>query len=239
MQCRFESCRGHFGRTAIGAVSRLENGWACKPWGFDSLSFRSGVVERQDARLLIVRRRFESCRRSWDIHVGGRCPWRHGSLISSRAWFDSRASDLSCPRGRAVMTPGSQPGRRGFDSRRGYCTTHLPVGEHGHPAGFGSRRPLVRLQPGRLRGRGVAVLASLMSSRPRVRIPPALLADVAQTCRALGCPPRGRRFESGHPRAWWSWCNGSIRGRDPRGTGSNPVDRPLMRTLSTGELRGP
>ena len=80
----------------------------------------------------------------------------------------------SCPRGRAVMTPGSQPGRRGFDSRRGYCTTHLPVGERGHPAGFGSRRPLVRLQPGRLRGRGVAVLASLMSSRPWVRIPPAL-----------------------------------------------------------------
>ena len=139
----------------------------------------------------------------------------------------------SCPRGRAVMTPGSQPGRRGFDSRRGYCTTrHLPVGERGHPAGFGSRRPLVRLQPGRLRGRGVAVLASLMSSRSRVRIPPALLADVAQTCRALGCLPRGRRFESGHPRSWWLWCNGSIRGRDPRGAGSNPANRPSMRTLS-------
>jgi hypothetical protein len=30
-----------FGRTATGAVSRLENGWACGPWGFDSLSFRS------------------------------------------------------------------------------------------------------------------------------------------------------------------------------------------------------
>jgi len=28
------------GRTAIGAVSRLENGWASWPWGFDSLSFR-------------------------------------------------------------------------------------------------------------------------------------------------------------------------------------------------------
>ena len=28
------------GRTAIGAVSRLENGWALGPWGFDSLSFR-------------------------------------------------------------------------------------------------------------------------------------------------------------------------------------------------------
>ena len=31
----------------MGAVYRLENGWASRPWGFDSLSFRrlSGVVE--------------------------------------------------------------------------------------------------------------------------------------------------------------------------------------------------
>jgi hypothetical protein len=27
--------------------------------------------------------------------------------------------------------------------------------------------------------------------------------------------------------AWWSWCNGSIRGCDPRGSGSNPDVRPL------------
>ena len=25
--------------------------------------------------------------------IGGRCPWRHGSLITSKAWFDSRTSD--------------------------------------------------------------------------------------------------------------------------------------------------
>src|SRR5262245_30011398 len=37
----------HHGRTAMGAVPRLENGWAFGPWGFDSLSFRSrsGVVD--------------------------------------------------------------------------------------------------------------------------------------------------------------------------------------------------
>ena len=29
----------------------------------------------------------------------------------------------SCPRGRTVMTPGSQPGGSGFDSRRGYRRT--------------------------------------------------------------------------------------------------------------------
>src|SRR4051794_1314839 len=39
--CRFDACRGHHvGRTATGAVSRFENGWAGRPWGFDSLSFR-------------------------------------------------------------------------------------------------------------------------------------------------------------------------------------------------------
>ena len=34
----------------MGAVPRLENGWATRPWGFDSLSFRlrrHGRVERQ------------------------------------------------------------------------------------------------------------------------------------------------------------------------------------------------
>jgi hypothetical protein len=39
--------------------------------------------------------------------------------------------------------------KRGFESRRGY-QQHLVVGEIGHPAGFGSRRSLVRLQPARL-----------------------------------------------------------------------------------------
>ena len=55
------------GRTAIGAVSRLENGWALRPWGFDSLPFRwrhgreaegSALLARRQAVLV---RRFESC----------------------------------------------------------------------------------------------------------------------------------------------------------------------------------
>ena len=80
--------------------------------------------------------------------------------------------------------------------------THLPA------------RPFRRNNPPR--GRGEAVLASLMSSRPWVRIPPALSdskhhpGGVAQTERALACQARGRRFEPGRPRSipWWPWCNG-------------------------------
>ena len=46
--------------------------------------------------------------------------------------------------------------------------------------------------------------------------------------RGRAALPRGRLLPT-----WWLWCNGSIRGRDPRGTGSNPVGRPCMWTLST------
>src|SRR5262245_44519855 len=57
----------------------------------------------------------------------------------------------------------------------------LPTGcrEVGYPTGFGHRRSQVRVLPARppTRGRGAAVLASLMSSRSWVRIPPALLED--------------------------------------------------------------
>jgi hypothetical protein len=56
------------GRTATGAVPRLENGRAFGPWGFDSLSFRfveawpswkgSALLARRRPR---AARRFESC----------------------------------------------------------------------------------------------------------------------------------------------------------------------------------
>ena len=78
------------------------------------------------------------------------------------------------------------------------------------------------------RGRGAAVPASLMSSRPWVRIPPALLrggvAQQRKSARLSGGRPPVRVRSS--PLSWWPWCNGSIRGCDPRGIGSNPVGRP-------------
>jgi hypothetical protein len=70
------------------------------------------------------------------------------------------------------MTPGPQPGSCGFESRRGYQTGRRE--EAIPPASGAGDRRFDSCQPD-LRGRGEAVLASLMSSRPWVRIPPALL----------------------------------------------------------------
>ena len=98
---------------------------------------------RQDARLLLARRRFEACRRS-----------SHAPVVET--------GDDTGPSTRKLRVR-APPG----------VLIHLVVGELGHPAGFGRRRSQVRLLPTRLRGRGAAVLASLMSSRSWVRIPPA------------------------------------------------------------------
>jgi hypothetical protein len=44
------------GRTATGAVSRLENEWVARPWGFDSLSFlSSGGVASWNGSALLAR----------------------------------------------------------------------------------------------------------------------------------------------------------------------------------------
>jgi hypothetical protein len=78
-----------------------------------------------------------------------------------------------------------------------------------------------------LRGRGAAVLASLMSSRPWVRIPPALLrgrSSDEQSARLSGERPPVRVRSS--PLRGGRGVNGSIRGRDPRGAGSNPAGHP-------------
>lgn len=51
---------------------------------------------------------------------------------------------------------------------------------------------------------------------------------VAQSARALACQARGRRFEPGRPRCGRGVA-ASIRGRDPRGAGSNPAGHPISR----------
>ena len=53
---RTRPTRSARGRTATGAVPRLENGWLSQAWGFDSLSFRLGSVAQQ-AELPALNRR--------------------------------------------------------------------------------------------------------------------------------------------------------------------------------------
>jgi hypothetical protein len=144
-----------------------------------------------------------------------------------------------------------------------------PRGRTGDDAGFSARKLRVRVPPGvlhvwlwgrwpprrlrapeiagstpagqTLRGGGAAVLASLMSSRPWVRIPPARSdGGVAQLRRALACQARGRRFESGRPRAWWPWCSRKHPGLwAPLAPVRARPATPSSRTPSIGELNGP
>ena len=124
-----------------------------------------------DARLLIAKSRFEPCRRSFhrrSVSVAARLADTEQGLVRFQ---DLRLIDM--PPWSSGSDAGFSARKRGFESRRGFSSG---CRGDGHPAGFGNRRPLVRLQPARPlteRGRGAAVLASLMSSRPWVRIPPA------------------------------------------------------------------
>ena len=137
-----------------------------------------------DARLLIVKSRFEPCRRSShrrSVSVAARLADTEQGLVRFQ---DLRSS--SCPRGRAAVTPGSQPGSAGSSPAGGSSSG---CGGDGHPAGFGNRRTLVRLQPARprstqtcptTRGGGAAFLASLMSSRRGFESHPRNFGGVAQ-----------------------------------------------------------
>src|SRR5207249_8821557 len=109
--------------------------------------------------------------------------------------------ELSCPRGRNGDDAGPSTRKLRVRVPPGVLIdVHLAVGELATPpaSGAGDRR-FDSCQPdkalacdadtgragsagaaGLQRGRGEAVLASLMSSRPWVRIPPALLGGVAQ-----------------------------------------------------------
>jgi hypothetical protein len=115
-----------------------------------------------------------------------------------------------CRRGRAGKTPGPQPGSRGFESRRRY--SHLAVGEMATPpvSGTGDRR-FDSCRPD-LRGRGAAVPASLMSSRPWVRIPPALLDDCFQTGAGPDDAHDASRLRHARPRHVALLCAAGDRG---------------------------
>ncbi len=112
-----------FGRTATGAVPRLENGWAFGLGGStpSPSALRSGVVESA----------------------------RRATVTRESAGSSPAAGASHAPVVEREMTPGSQPGSCGFESRRGYSSRSSGCGGAGHPAGFGRRRSQVRLLPAR------------------------------------------------------------------------------------------
>jgi hypothetical protein len=202
------------------------------------LPLHSGVAERLGARLLIATRRFDSCRRSF----GGRCPWRHGSLIPSRAWFESRASDAASPRGRAAVTPGSQPGSAGSSPAGGISfRVFLAVGKTDIPPASGAGdRWFDSSQPDFDAPWGNGCPASLMSSRSRF-----------DSCRRYfvsrcgGVAQRGerslvRREAAGSspvvPVSWWPWCKRQAFAVVIRAASVRARPATLLRTLSIGEL---
>jgi hypothetical protein len=83
------------GRTATGAVPRLENGWGASPWGFDSLSFRS--ARRSRARRASppgTRRDARIFQEAW--------PSRQGSALLTRRRETVRRFEPCCLRFRPV-----------------------------------------------------------------------------------------------------------------------------------------
>lgn len=120
----------------------------------------------------VLRRRATSPRRFESCCLRFVPAWSSGQdarLLIARRRFEACRRSLA-PVVEAAMTPGPQPGTAGSSPAGGL---YLAVGETATPpaSGAGDRR-FDSCRPD-LRGRGAAVLASLMSSRPWVRIPPA------------------------------------------------------------------
>jgi hypothetical protein len=167
---------------------------------------------RYDARLLIARGRFEPCRRSSSfnrrsVSVAARLADNEQGLVRFQ---DLRLS--TCPRGRAAVTPGSQPGSAGSSPAGGFFDPFVWLW---------GRRPPRRFREPETAGStpaGQTFDARWRSGFPRepheletwVRIPPAQSSSWGRSseARALACQAIGRRFDSGRPRSWWLWCNG-------------------------------
>jgi hypothetical protein len=218
----------------MGAVSRPENGWACGPWGFESLSFRFGGMAAASA-----------------CPVPAWSSWEDTRPLTARAQVRALPPEpLRALVIEEVMTPGGRGPIRKLPIRvlprvlrindplvdlavRGGLRSREGEGEEVDPgrppasasiAGevtsdliwlWGSWSPHRPWKPGiagsspasqTLRGRGAVVLASLMSSRPWVRIPPARLSrgrsSDGQSARLSSERPPVRA----RPSPLWPWC---------------------------------
>jgi hypothetical protein len=110
------------GRTAMGAVPRLENGWASRPWGFDSLSFRlhGGMAELERQRVASAQAAppLAGSSPAASVFVAMSFKRQDGRLLPDRCWFEpSRRS--SCPGRPAARMPAPQAGDAGSSPARG------------------------------------------------------------------------------------------------------------------------
>jgi hypothetical protein len=166
-----------------------------RPWGFDSLSFRLEALPTWKGSALLTRRWLAAMQvRILLPPLSLRCGRAvRRATVNREAQVRSLPPEPShAPVVEQEMTPDSQSGSCGFESRRGYRLTSssarkptpasrhrhvdrlLPVGELGTPPALGAGDRWFDSSRADSRRRGEAVLASLMSSRPWVRIPPAL-----------------------------------------------------------------
>ena len=134
---------------------------------------------RQGSALLARRRatarRFESC--CLRSNRSGVVEWKTRGCYPRSAGSTPAAGAPCAPVVEVAMTPGPQPGSCGFESRRGsfnWLWGSRPPRRFREPEIAGSTPAgQIPLRISAQRGRGAAVLASLMSSRSWVRIPPA------------------------------------------------------------------
>ncbi len=190
--CRFDPCRSHLTEgLPKGAVPRLENGWASRPWGFDSPSFRlEAWPSRQGSALLTRRRatarRFESCclRLRCDVVQTAGPP-------AVTRWMLVRAqpSQLSRPGRPAVEDAGPSNRRRGFESRSGHYTLWL----HALGRVWRCGSAVSRVRRVRSPSRALLAVAQRMSTRllpwtTEVRLLPARLRRKASS-EPAGCEP--------------------------------------------------
>ena len=178
---RTRPTRSARGRTATGAVPRLENGWLSRAWGFDSLSFRLGSVAQQ-AELPALNRR-----------VAGSTP--AGALSRHRP----RPSRPDCHR------RGTPSRKRAASAGSGVRLPHLPlhVADRAPDAGVRRASPQDARRDARSEAwpsgkaapcYGVGASSASAGSSPAASVP---FRPVAQWKRAVGFEPTCRPFESG------------------------------------------
>ena len=171
---RTRPTRSARGRTATGAVPRLENGWLSRAWGFDSLSFRPGSVAQQ-AELPALNRR-----------VAGSTP--AGALSRHRPRPSRPAEPASGPLGDASARERSQV---------------VHVADRAPDAGVRRASPQDARRDARSEAwpsgkaapcYGVGASSASAGSSPAASVP---FRPVAQWKRAVGFEPTCRPFESG------------------------------------------